>query len=189
MPELKLGQFAPVGVGYTGAVKIGLPALSTGCCDCNSDGLGSAIAIYTNGAPTQLWYCQGCLCNQIDINSSVSLADGAPVALYPGAVAPDDCCARCCYSLQFDPDTNTGDLAADYDNAISIKAVAMDNIANGIILERVNRELDAARKAAEAAIAELEALKGGASSSPGAPGSAATGDPFADFLRGFATCI
>jgi hypothetical protein len=190
LPNLSLGSFAPVGVGFTGCVKIGIPSVANDCCDCAGSREGSIIAVYDSGSPITLWICQGCICQQIPLTSEVSLQDGYPISLHPGGVSTDDCCGSCCYALTSDPETNTGELADDYAGAQSIKGLVIDNIANGILLGYAQDDLARSQKREAATVAALAATEAALEkcNHPDSSGGGEGGDPFAEMLLEFAGC-
>ena len=92
--SIEWDYFAPMGVGFSGAVKVSQDAGGS-CCSCTSSG-NSTIAIYENGTAIDLWVCQGCRCQQVPV-TGISANTGAGMALIPGATLPEEVCSRNCY--------------------------------------------------------------------------------------------
>lgn len=139
---MQLNYFSNGGVGYTGAVKLQVPAMTGGCCDCSS-GDSSLIVIYDNGAPIDLWQCQGCRCNQLPIQD-IAVVAGTKALLLAGATLPEEVCGQCCYGVALAGDPG---LFEAYSNGINLRASGLEDVALAIQLQMATQKISQLEKA------------------------------------------
>ena len=152
MSVVVLDQFDQQGVPYTGAVKVRVTDEAVSCCDC-SGGDSSVIVFYNNGAPVDLWTCQGCQCLQKPV-ADLILPAGSLMALHPGAIVPEEVCSSCCYSRKL-PD-GEGGFAEAWEKSVLIGAEKLDLLQSVLINTKLKEELSIAKKQLEAQAKAIE---------------------------------